>query len=271
VRNERNLGAYGNHNRCLEIANGEWVKFLHGDDELLPECLDRFDAAATHSPKDTGLLACGAIYIGPDGNRTRTFVPQDLYVMRAATPEEFVLEGNFIGTPTMVMIHRRRLLEIGGFDLGMEPAADGDCWINLRVHYPSSFLPEHLVVIRDDPQDSVDKRAKHLVRNCKDTFRQAKKWFRQDLHSSPRPLPETVYADWLILETFRFWDMSFVYLLRGRKEVLDALRGELRRHGLLGRSLKFYLLNRLSGRNSSNLRHRSWPESLQHIRIPAVG
>ena len=26
--------AFGNHNRCLELARGEWVKFLHGDDEL---------------------------------------------------------------------------------------------------------------------------------------------------------------------------------------------------------------------------------------------
>src|SRR3990172_6845810 len=45
VRNERNLGPYGNHNRLLELSRGEWVKFLHGDDELTPECVEKMVAA----------------------------------------------------------------------------------------------------------------------------------------------------------------------------------------------------------------------------------
>lgn len=34
--NERNLGMLGNVNRCVELAEGKWIAFLHDDDLLLP-------------------------------------------------------------------------------------------------------------------------------------------------------------------------------------------------------------------------------------------
>lgn len=34
--NERNLGMLGNVNRCVELAEGKWISFLHDDDLLLP-------------------------------------------------------------------------------------------------------------------------------------------------------------------------------------------------------------------------------------------
>ena len=37
---ERNLGLVANWNRCVELARGEWVKFLCQDDLLEPSCLD---------------------------------------------------------------------------------------------------------------------------------------------------------------------------------------------------------------------------------------
>src|SRR5262245_50428881 len=39
VRNERNLGLAGNFNRCVELAQGEYVALLHDDDLYLPEML----------------------------------------------------------------------------------------------------------------------------------------------------------------------------------------------------------------------------------------
>jgi len=38
-RNEYNLGAYGNWNRCVELAKGKWVTILNDDDILLPDFL----------------------------------------------------------------------------------------------------------------------------------------------------------------------------------------------------------------------------------------
>ena len=41
VRNSTNLGAVGNFNRCLELADGEYVNIWHHDDVMLPENIER--------------------------------------------------------------------------------------------------------------------------------------------------------------------------------------------------------------------------------------
>lgn len=41
-RNEENLGMFGNWNRCIELARGEWVTLLHDDDLLIPNYLKMF-------------------------------------------------------------------------------------------------------------------------------------------------------------------------------------------------------------------------------------
>src|SRR5262249_26443707 len=39
-RNAANLGLVGNHNRCLELAGGEYVCIWHHDDVMLPTNLE---------------------------------------------------------------------------------------------------------------------------------------------------------------------------------------------------------------------------------------
>ena len=39
IRNETRLGLMGNHNKCLEVARGHCIQFVHGDDWLLPGAL----------------------------------------------------------------------------------------------------------------------------------------------------------------------------------------------------------------------------------------
>lgn len=268
-RNEKNIGMYENHNRCMEIAEGEWIKFLHGDDELVPTCLEEMVSATARCPQDTALLACGAVYCDPSGNWTNTFVPDDLFVMRAAPPAEFVLEGNIFGTPTMAMIHRKRLIDAGGFDLSSGMAADGDCWVKLRTLHPSAYLPQHLVIVIMDPPQKNEKRINTILRNCRETFRQMEKWRCLNDQTHDCSVADSYFTEWVCRESFRFWDVSFSSLLHGKKEVLDTLYGELRRNGLLGRSFKFYLFNRFAGRNSSNFRTAPWTESLKHLHIPA--
>ena len=44
-RNSENLGSKGNFNRCIDLAEGEWIKFLCADDWLEPACIARMLAA----------------------------------------------------------------------------------------------------------------------------------------------------------------------------------------------------------------------------------
>jgi glycosyltransferase involved in cell wall biosynthesis len=45
-QNAQNIGFLGNFNRCLDLAQGEWLKFLCTDDWLQPTCLERLLAEA---------------------------------------------------------------------------------------------------------------------------------------------------------------------------------------------------------------------------------
>lgn len=38
-RNERNIGLFPNFNRCLELSDSRYIRFLCSDDRLLPDCL----------------------------------------------------------------------------------------------------------------------------------------------------------------------------------------------------------------------------------------
>jgi len=268
VRNEKNLGAYGNHNRCLEIARGEWVKFLHGDDELLPNCIFQMAESLKKCPENLALMGCGAIVYDQDNLESqRTFVPSEIFVMKAAQIREFAMEGNFFGTPTMTLVHRNSILRVGGFDLAMEPASDGDCWISLRRNYPSAYLPIHLVIIRDDPSQGRAKNIKENERFCEHIFRQVKKWYSLDKELVVKPLRETFYGEWLCYEAFRFWDLALYNLARGHIGIFHVLWRELGNQRLRARSFLFYAKSRLTLRSSVNFRRQPWPVALSHLKI----
>ena len=68
VRNETDVGVYGNHNRCVELARGEFLKFLHGDDLLKADCVERMlEPFRGTGGEQIGLVACGAVELDQAG------------------------------------------------------------------------------------------------------------------------------------------------------------------------------------------------------------
>jgi hypothetical protein len=45
----RGLGLVGNWNRCVQLSQGEWVKFVFWDDIILPDCLTEMPATAART------------------------------------------------------------------------------------------------------------------------------------------------------------------------------------------------------------------------------
>lgn len=50
VCNEKNLGLVGNWNKCIELATGEWVKFVFQDDTIVENCIESFVNCSQKSP-----------------------------------------------------------------------------------------------------------------------------------------------------------------------------------------------------------------------------
>ena len=71
VRNEANLGRVGNWNRCLDLfmqSASEYVIFLFTGDELMPECIERAEAAFADDP-EIGAVVWPYFFVPEKGER----------------------------------------------------------------------------------------------------------------------------------------------------------------------------------------------------------
>ncbi len=154
--NEQNLGLVGNHNRCLELAEGGLIKFVHADDWLLDGCLERM--AAPFADERIGLVyaprkietsdheAWADRYrVLPDPFAERSDVALDgrevvrEYIARGGT-------GNWFGEPTAVMFRASAVEAVGGMNRKMVQMVDMDLWLRIAASGRLMRLPDDLSV-----------------------------------------------------------------------------------------------------------------------------
>src|SRR5690242_13446578 len=115
IRSERRLGQSGNWNRCLDVANGEYVILLHADDQLLPGFLERA-VAALDAHEDVGLVHCAVQYIGERGEprALQRLFDEDTIDRDGVTLRRLLLDGCVI-SPAGVMVRRAAYEAVGQF------------------------------------------------------------------------------------------------------------------------------------------------------------
>ncbi|AFS15108.1 glycosyltransferase family 2 protein [Mycobacterium paraintracellulare] len=158
IRNDSRLGLNGNHNRCLELARGDYIQFLHGDDWLLPgalktlaRCFDGPDVGLAFAPRhvQTDDLAWSERRRAPsklhvyfvklqEHNRGSSLVLQIVALWGAS--------ANLIGEPSCVMFRRQLALEAGGLRDDVYQTVDLDFWLRLMLRSAVCFVPQELSV-----------------------------------------------------------------------------------------------------------------------------
>jgi glycosyltransferase involved in cell wall biosynthesis len=154
VRNTPRLGLNGNHNKCIQLARGKCVQFVHGDDWLLPDALQTlaryFDDPAVglaFAPRDvesedptwtkwneslhTGFRHLGEYNSGPD------------LVSQIASRG---VHRNWIGEPSCVMFRRKLALDAGQCRPDVHQLVDLDLWLRLMLRSNVCFHPRELSV-----------------------------------------------------------------------------------------------------------------------------
>lgn len=145
--NEKNLGLTGNWNRCLELAKGEWIKFLFQDDVLGPRAVELLLEAAR--PEDQLLAAHRNYVFGENASEEaklyyrrevltldrlapggQLFSAQQIVSFAAAHPTI-----NFIGEPSTVMFRRKLVEAIGNFDTSLKQVCDLEYWLRIASKY----------------------------------------------------------------------------------------------------------------------------------------
>jgi glycosyltransferase involved in cell wall biosynthesis len=154
VRNTPRLGLNGNHNKCLQLARGKCVQFVHGDDWLLPDALQTlaryFDDPAVglaFAPREVesddptwtkwnGSLHTGFRHLVAYNNGS------DLVSQVASRG----VHRNWIGEPSCVMFRRQLALDAGQCRSDVHQLVDLDLWLRLMLRSNVCFHPRELSV-----------------------------------------------------------------------------------------------------------------------------
>ena len=143
-RNETNLREYPNRNKALNMARGEWVIFIDGDDLIYPHSLSFIFDMIQKAP-DVSMLLMRWF-------RNNIFYPilispRDFYI------EQYFGEG-FLGTAfSNVFFNRKILLQNGGVSL---KHVFGDDYLRMKIalSYNMMIISDQLTFWRETPNQA---------------------------------------------------------------------------------------------------------------------
>jgi len=137
VRNDRNLGLFGNFNRCLELAQGDYLRFLCSDDRLIPGCLEK-EIRIMDAHPNVVLLSAGGRFVDESGNACRHRAVQfdpGIYPGRPAIYSWFWFHSHYgynpLNYPSGVLFRRQAALRAGRFDESMRAVGDIDFYLRV--------------------------------------------------------------------------------------------------------------------------------------------
>lgn len=148
IRLEECGGAANARNHGIAAAQGELVAFLDADDEWLPNKLERQLALLDANPS-MDFVSCGARLIAPDGSDCGTLYPGRPPAW-GGTAWQVLLAYNFIATPSIV-VRRKALAAVGGFDTALKVGEDQDMWIRLSLAGELGYVDDMLVRVHETP------------------------------------------------------------------------------------------------------------------------
>jgi glycosyltransferase involved in cell wall biosynthesis len=161
ARNDRNLGEARTMNRAFALARGEYVKLLHGDDLLAPDCLERMVPLAER--EGVGLVFGRRNVVCEPGDagaeewvRRYGRIHERLGPLQEVNPGrelfrrylDLGLLKNGLSEPSGVLIRRRALERIGGLHLHMVGHLDVDLLMRIAFFYDVGFVDAPLFSYR---------------------------------------------------------------------------------------------------------------------------
>lgn len=129
-KNESNIGMAENFNKCLEYAQGTYIKFLCADDLLLPECLEQM-AAALDAHHSVTLVCGGRMIIDETGKelKLKQYSSRDTIIPGGKAITRCLFGKNYIGEPTAIMFRKNDLT--GCFRSDLLQLVDMEVWLQL--------------------------------------------------------------------------------------------------------------------------------------------
>jgi glycosyltransferase involved in cell wall biosynthesis len=136
VRNDKNIGMFGNFNRCRTLARGDFIRFLCSDDFLPRDVLQAEVDLLRANPTASLLNTRGRITGSPHEASFGTHFPEGLVEGSRAILEVLALlaEGrNAFNFPSGILVRASAALGCR-FEESLHGLADVDFWLQLLQH-----------------------------------------------------------------------------------------------------------------------------------------
>ena len=164
-KNENNLGCFGNMNRCIELANYEYIVMLHDDDLLKVNYLTSVTEILSEN-KNIDMLFCDKEVI----INGKTIDKTGFYKLNKTINKFINIEGkivkvrqsdflvhNIVGGPTGTVFKKSKAISIGSFNDSLFPIADYYFWSEYSFNFNAYMLIKELAVCRQDNNITLSK------------------------------------------------------------------------------------------------------------------
>lgn len=163
--NDRNIGMFGNWNRCIELARGSWVTILNDDDLLRPHFLTRSFRILDRRPDIDGLVCRKPPYNWDTGRVERSRVRDaikwfafrwrfDRHNLLRAEPRTLYF-GNELDNGLGFLFKKATAITLGGYRQEEFPAADFFFYIRFCLEHELYWLNEDLAWLGIGENESI--------------------------------------------------------------------------------------------------------------------
>ena len=144
-QNDTNLGMTGNWNRCVELADSEYIKLICADDILFPNSLE-VEIEELRKNDKIVMTINDSIMISESGKKLGVF--KRYYKKGVFDGKEIarnsLIASNFMGMPCAVFFRKSIFEKVGGFDPMFKYILDFDLWIRMAGEGEVSVLKPKL-------------------------------------------------------------------------------------------------------------------------------
>jgi len=163
IVNPSNLGMVENWNYCLNLAEGEYIKYVFGDDLLAsPDAIGRM--ASLLDADSSVSLVCSARNFINDRSEVINMVSrfEKTGVLHGTDVINLCLirQGNLIGEPTVVMFRKEQASR--GFRLNYRQIVDLEMWFHLLEQGAFAYIKEPLCSFRIHERQQTVKNRENL-------------------------------------------------------------------------------------------------------------
>ena len=159
-RNEQNIGMYGNWNRCIELAQADWLCMLHDDDMMKENTVEKLYSVA--KSEKYGLICCACTVVDERNNGDKRLSDTGFNPIMSLLEKMFIkvrhgkvirmtvrdaVKGIIIGS-SMHIVRKESAISCGGYDVDFFPATDTVLYEKMIKYSGGGYYPEQLYYYR---------------------------------------------------------------------------------------------------------------------------